>query len=116
MYVYVVCVYVIDFPHDSSTDHPQMWPPVTGTLAPYDHPFNHQMNPQMPQSHPPPYHHCECVCVCVCARICHMFVCVCACARAFLFMKFPILAYEKMVGFGQKSLCLFRQILRSVGL
>ena len=67
-----VCVF--DILRDLSTEHPQMWPPVTGTLAPYDHPFNHQMNPQMQQSHPPPYHHCESVCVCVsvcaCIRLC----------------------------------------------
>ena len=65
----VLCVCAFDILHDLSTDHPQMWPPVTGTLAPYDHPFNHQMNPQMQQSHPPPYHHCESVCVLVLYQI-----------------------------------------------
>lgn len=71
----------------SLTDPQSMWPPVTGTLAPYEHPFNHPMNQMPQQSNPPPaYHHCKfvlcvrvCVyaCVCACVHVCiHMYVCV----------------------------------------
>ena len=61
----------------SLTDPQSMWPPVTGTLAPYG-PFP-DMNQMQQQSNPPHYHPCECECVCVCVSV---SVCARACVRA----------------------------------
>ena len=69
----------------SLTDPQSMWPPVTGTLAPYEHPFNNHHIQMQQQSNPPPAYHCEFV-LCVCVYLCVLCLCVCVRVDACVFV------------------------------